>query len=62
MVARTRLLVMLYTCFAQRSKTLFGPKKQPQRVLALEKQPQREVSWKLTVHKFSNVLIKKRVT
>jgi len=32
--------------------------KQPQRVVALEKQPQREVSCKWTVYKFSNLLIK----
>jgi hypothetical protein len=32
--------------------------KQPQRVVALERQPQREVSWKLTVYTFSNLLIR----
>ena len=33
--------------------------KQPQRVVAWEKQPQREMSFILTVYKFSNLLIKK---
>jgi hypothetical protein len=33
-----------YMCYAQRSKTLIGRKKRPQRVLALEEQPQREMS------------------
>jgi len=45
-------------CYAQRSKTLNERKKQPQRVVALEKQPQREVSCKWTAYRFSNLLTK----
>jgi hypothetical protein len=36
--------------------------KQPQRVVAREKEPQREISFKLTVYTFSNLLIKIHVT
>jgi len=36
--------------------------KQPQRVVAREKEPQREISFKLTVYNFSNLLIKIHVT
>jgi len=34
----------VYVCYAQRQKTLNERKKRPQRVLTLEKQPQREMS------------------
>ena len=48
---------ILYICYPQRSKTLIEWKKRPQRVVALEKQPQREMSFKWTVYKFSKLLI-----
>jgi len=37
-------------------------KKRPQRVVAWEKQPQRETSFKRTAYKVSNLLIKIHVT
>jgi len=44
-----------YIYYTQRSKTLIERKNWPQRVVALEKEPQREMSFKLTVYTFSNV-------
>jgi hypothetical protein len=48
-----------YICYAQRSKTLIERKKRPQRVVALQKLPQREMSWKWTVYTFRNLFTKK---
>ena len=40
----TAAQILWYICYAQRSKTLIGRKKWPQRVVALEKELQREMS------------------
>ena len=45
-------------CYAQRSKKLTERKKRPQRVVAVEKQLKREMSFKWSVYKFSNLLTK----
>jgi len=46
-----------FICYAQRSETLTERRKRPQRIVGWEKQPQREMSFKRTVYKFSNLLI-----
>jgi len=47
-----------FICYAQRSKTLIERAKRSQRFVACEDMPWCELSFKLTVYKFSNLLIK----